>query len=171
VLDNLMPIKDPVGMYVGYRSVRDYVTSELEYSFVIGYAPDKRGYGLDRSLSAHVRMADSVSVHDQIMKIHIAAPAEDAGSIQQGIKLKVANLTEESCPAIRTQMNKLQQLDFRIPSIKTDEIIIHPLNHEFHVQTGMGNMNFNLVDEEHPMVKWALETQHALEACIPSQPK
>src|SRR5258705_5557128 len=57
-LDDLMPLRTSGGFSVAYRSVRDLYTNVLEYSFTIGHEPNKKGGGLQRYLSAHVRMAD-----------------------------------------------------------------------------------------------------------------
>lgn len=45
-------------------------------------------------------------------------------------------------------------------------IVIHPWIHEFHIEADMGNMDVSLFEEQNSLVKWALETRHALELCI-----
>jgi len=165
-LSELMPIQQSSGFYVAYRSHRDYQTSILEYSFVIGYDPNENGPGLQEYLSAHVRIADSLSIHDQMMKMHSSNPQEDAANIQKQVKLKTWDFTQKTCPAIQRQFDKFQVLRFGTPVF--DQIVFHPLVHTFHIQAGMGNMDLVLTDEGHPLVKWALETRHALEACTAS---
>jgi hypothetical protein len=40
------------------------------------------------------------------------------------------------------------------------------MNHAFYAQGEEGDMSIVLTDEEHPLVKWALETRQALEHCV-----
>lgn len=82
-LNDLLPLKRTGGLYVAYRSHRDLYTDILEYSFVIGHEPKKEGYGLQEFLSAHVRMADAVSIFDQMMQMHRSNPDVDAVDIQK----------------------------------------------------------------------------------------
>jgi hypothetical protein len=165
-MELLLPIKKTLGGYVSYRSYRDLYTDVLEYSFLIGHDQRKEGYGAEPHLSAHVRMADSISIYDQMMKMHRANPQKDLVDIQHAVKLKMWDLTEKTCPVVQSQFQKFQKLRFGPPVF--DEIVLHPLIHEFRIQAGMGGMDLSLVDSEHPLVIWALETRRALESCVSS---
>ena len=39
------------------------------------------------------------------------------------------------------------------------------MNHEFHIDAPDGDLNFVIWDDEHPLVRWALETRRVLESC------
>jgi hypothetical protein len=164
VLDQLMPIKRKEGMYVAYRSRPALLTEVLEYSFLIGYDFQENQPGLQDQLSVHVRIADAVSVYDQMMKMHRANPREASPSIEKKIRVKAWDLNEKSCPAIRTQFDKLDKVGFGPLDFLT--ISLDPPYHEFHIQAGAGDFDMTLVDEKHPLVQWALETRLALELCI-----
>jgi hypothetical protein len=167
---DLMPIKRSNGAYIGYRSHRDLYTEILEYSFVIEYDPKEVAPGQITLTSAQVREADSISIYDQMMKMHRRNPQEDAASIEKKVKLKTWDLTEAACPALGTQFAKFRQLSLQMPSF--EEMHIHPLVHEFHITALGGDMDLDLVDNHAPLVKWAIETRSALENCTaaPHQP-
>ena len=127
ILDSLMPLERSGGVYVSYRANRDYVTSIPEYYFIIGREPNENGYGLHPYLSAHVRVAEPVSIYDQLMAIHREEPAaQDTTSIQKRVKLQSADFTEMNCPAIKNQMEKLKKLTAKLPAVDGDVITIQP---------------------------------------------
>jgi hypothetical protein len=127
VLDELMPLQKPQGLYVTYRANRDYATSTPEYWFLIGYEPRENGYGLNGFLSAHVRLASPASIYDQLMAMHQKEPAsQDVGSFRKRIRLKAYDFTETNCPAVKSQIEKLEKLVTRLPNLNGDVVIIHP---------------------------------------------
>lgn len=162
-LDALMPIRERVGMHVSYRSHHDLYMNVIEYSFVVGYDRNPEGLGLQRDLSAHVKMADAISIFDQMLKLHTDNPREEASSIQQKVRLKVWDLTERMCPAIKTQFREFQAVRFGPP--RFDVVVVDPLIREFAIQTGAGDMYLSLVDDRDPLVAWGLRTRQALEMC------
>jgi hypothetical protein len=164
-LDTLMPIREDIGTHVTYRSYHDLHSDVIEYSFILGHDPNVDGLGLQGYLSAHVRMADSVSIYDQMMKMHRDNPQEEASTIRKRVKIKEWNLTERTCPKIRSQFREFRSLRFRPPHF--DEIVLDPLVHQFTIQTGAGDMDLTLVDSRDPLVAWALRTRRVLEKCAP----
>lgn len=162
-LDALMPVRERVGMHVSYRSHHDLYMNVIEYSFVLGYDRNPEGLGLQRDLSAHVKMADAISIFDQMLKLHTDNPQEEASSIQQKVRLKAWDLTERTCPAIKTQFREFQAVRFGPP--RFDVVIVDPLIREFTIQTGAGDMYLSLVDDRDPLVAWGLQTRRALEMC------
>jgi hypothetical protein len=162
-LADLMPIKQDSGMYIGYRSHRDLYTDVLEYSFVMEYDPKETSTGITLT-SVRIRQADTVSIWDQMLKMHRSNPREDAASIQKKVKLKSWNLTQEACPALGTQFAKFQQLSVQMPSF--DTIYLHPLVNEFYIVASGGNLDLELYGSESPLVQWAKETRQALENCV-----
>src|SRR6266404_5047795 len=83
--ERLFPLRKTSGLYVAYRSHRDLYTDVLEYSFVLGYGPKSDGPRLE-PLSAHVRRADSVSMFNQMMKMHRGNPTEKAVHFETKIR-------------------------------------------------------------------------------------
>ncbi len=170
VLDRLMPLQAKGGLYVTYRANRDFVTSIPEYWFRIGYEfNEKQGYGLQTFFSAHVRIASPNSLYEQLMALHRSNPStQEATGFIPRIKLRSYDLTEMNCPAIKTQMDKFQKLQTKLPDLNGNVITIHPMNHVFYAQGAEGDMTIVLTDDELPLVKWALETRQALEQCVKS---
>src|SRR5215470_8198523 len=68
--ERLIPLKRTSGIYVAYRSHRDLYTEVLEYSFLVGQNVRSNAPGLQPFLSTHICQADTVSVYDQMMKMH-----------------------------------------------------------------------------------------------------
>jgi len=160
-LHEMFPLEVP-GTYVAYRSHRDLYTDTLEYSFVIARDASANGSSEPRFV-AQVRQADSISIYDQMMALHRKSPNRSAPSIQKELRLRTWTLAETTCPAVRAQLLKFQQL--RLVPPEFDVIVLHPLIHEFHVSAGMGNMEVVLYDEDNSFVQWAVETSRALELC------
>jgi hypothetical protein len=161
-LNKMLPLELP-GIYVAYRSHRDLYTDTLEYSFVIARDVSAKGRDGQFKLVAQVRQADSSSIYDQMMALHRKSPSRSAASIQKELRVKAWTLVETTCPAVRTQLLKFQQL--RLVPPQFDDIVLHPLIHEFRVRAGMGDMDIALYDEDNLFVQWALETRRALELC------
>lgn len=166
VLDSLMPLQKNGGVYITYRANRDLYTSTPEYWFTIGREPNERGPGLHPYLSAHVRVAQPISIYDQIMAIHRAEPATtDMTVVQNRIKFQKADFTELSCPAVKSQTEKLKTIAPKLPDVSGDYIVLHPMNHMFYLSGANGDVSITLTDEKDPLVQWAQETRQALDAC------
>jgi hypothetical protein len=151
------------GLYVAYRSHRDLYTDTLEYSFVISRDVSAKHRVVDTPFVAQVREADAASIYDQMMAMHRKSPARSGASIQKELRVKRSTLVERTCPAVRTQMLKFEQLQLAPPQF--DEIVLHPLVHEFRVRAGMGDLDIRLYDKDNAFVRWAAETRSAFELC------
>lgn len=158
-LDEFFPLPKDSATFVAFRSHRDLHTEEPEYSFIIS-GP----YAWSAKLEAKVRMADGISLYDQIMVLHRKNPAASMENIKPKLKVKKWTLEESACPAIRSSAEKFQSLSFGPP--KVDEITLHPLICEFKSDSASGRMNMVLADYSHPLVHWAAETRAEFEACI-----
>lgn len=165
VLEALMPLKDFTGTYVAYRSHQDLDTdSEFYFRILRESSPSGSGStGSNDFLSAHLLEPDGISLYQQMLALHQQNPQADVETIESKIRLRKIDLTEGSCPAIPAQIKKLQKVRFNSPSL--DMLVLHPLVHQFRMQTPAGNMDVSLIDEKSDLVRWALETKHALEAC------
>jgi hypothetical protein len=165
VLDTVMPLQRTASIYIVYRAHRDLHTEVPEYWFLIGTDPNEKGYGLHPYLSAHIRAADTSSIYDQLVRMHRSDAKEDASSIAKKVRLKAWDWNEANCPAITDELEKLKDLQSKLPDLTANTIVLHPMNHEFHLQAATGDANLVLWDDEHPLVKWALDTRRALDKC------
>jgi len=161
-LNEMFPL-ELTGVYVAYRSHRDLYTDTLEYSFAIALDVSAKGSGGEPQFVAQVREADSSSIYDQMMALHRKSPSRSAASIQKELRMKNSTLVETTCPAVKTQLLKFQQLQLAPP--RFDAIVLHPLIHEFRVRAGMGDMDITLYDKDNAFVQWAVEARSALELC------
>lgn len=166
VLDALMPLQRRSGMYVSYRANRDYATNTPEYWFMIGHEPREKGYGLNPYLSAHVGLADPVSIYDQLMAIHGKDPTiQGAKLILDRIKLRKFDFTEMNCPAMKEQLERLKNLPVKLPDINGGEITLHPMIHALYITGAEGDAHLVLTDDKNGLVQWAQETRSVLDSC------
>jgi hypothetical protein len=165
----LFPLELPAlpAPYVAYRSHRDLYTDTPEYSFVIARDESAKRSGEQPAFVAQVRQADSSSIYDQMMALHRRSPNRSAADIQKELRVKKWTLAETTCPAIRNQLSKFQQL--RLVPPEFDAIVLHPLINQFRVRAGMGNMDLELYEDDNSFVQWAIETRHAFDVCISQQ--
>jgi hypothetical protein len=169
VLDALMPLKDAAGVYVSYRANRGLYTSTPEYWFMVGPERNEKP-GTRPHLSAHVRVAQPVSIHDQLMAIHRDPPAtEDTSIIEKRIKLQTADFSEGDCPSLKTQLEKLKKLSARLPDVNGDRIILHPMIHAFYISGSDRDATMFLTDDGNPLVRWAQETRRVFDVCSKSR--
>ena len=99
------------------------------------------------------------------MHMHRKEPNEDASSMVKRMKLKTWDTNETACPAIRKQVQKLQELQSKPLDLNSEVIALHPMNHQFHIQAAGGNMKFTLWDDEQPLVQWAWRRAVYSESC------
>jgi hypothetical protein len=97
VLDQLMPIHERLGFSVGYRSYRDLHTEEPEYSFVFNRILQ------EKYITVVVRRPDSVSIYDQMMRLHLNNPAASIEEIKKELKMNERRISGQSCAAVRRQ--------------------------------------------------------------------
>jgi len=167
VLQQVMPIKEPTGESLGYRSYRDLYTNELECSFVFNSVPR------DRHITAVLRKADSVSIYDQIMALHTKNPEENVDTFMKQLKVNERHLSEATCPAVRRQYDRFYELV--LPMLSADDraaqargeysITLHPRVHTFQAHISGGTLHLIIGRQDHPFAVWATETLSALENC------
>jgi len=166
VLAATMPLKRDSGAFVTYRANRDLYTNTPEYWFMVGREPNSGKPGLRPYLSAHVRVAEPVSIYDQLMAIHRKEPEiQDTSSLQQRIKLKVADLDDVNCPALKRQLEKLKNVPAKLPDVNGDQITLHPMIHALYISGSDGDVTMFLTDDDNPIVRWAEETRRAFDLC------
>lgn len=170
VLEDLMPMKGRPGYYVTYRatqSLHAWKDEAPEYYFRLGIDIKDSGPGIDDYVSAHVRMADSVSIYDQIGAMRAEGSVSSTKSIESKIKMKSLDYTEKTCPAVGKEFREFQKLRYGPPYTNPDqlEVDLDPPIYEFHVDAARGRLDVTLFDATDTLVVWAMKTQHELEAC------
>ncbi len=150
--------------YVGYRYSHAPVPGDLENSFLIV----TESLGMEKTLSANLRVAETTSIFEQMTALHLAQPQKPLRELRDKLKIRVSQVTEADCPAVRHQFDEFKKLV--LPAPRFDFISIDIPNHEFRIISSTGEMHFQWLDERYPLVTWAQETKRALEHCIPSGP-
>jgi hypothetical protein len=176
VVNDFLPMKVNSGYYVTYRATQSLHASKdekPEYYFRLGFDLSKKGYGVDRYITVHVRTADSVSIYDQIMNMHRKAPTRSWESIRSAISVKSWDYTEMDCPTVKTEFVEFQNLRYGPPFTDLDltEIVLDPPVYHFHIEGGHGQSDVTVYDEKHPLVAWAMKTQRDIETCVSEKNK
>lgn len=166
-LDALLPLDQPIGALVIYRSHRDLYTDVPEYSLSIQQHNENNGKR--HYLTARILVPDSQSLYSQMMALHRKYPDRPASEVRGELRLQTWSVTETDCPALTKQFTKLRELRFGIPL--SDEIVLHPLIHEFRFRGLAGDMKIVIDDQSHALAKWATETKQALAPCTVSSQK
>ena len=157
-LDDKLPIQRKCRSCISYRSYETLQVGSIEYSLLI--TPLGKGY------VAHIRMPDKLPLGQQLIAKHQQQKDKPVASMENELKFKDWDLTEAQCPAIKSQFAKLQSLRVSLPS---NTITMDPTVHEFHIDDYSGTWDLVTLEEQHPLVKWAMETRHLLEACGATQ--
>jgi hypothetical protein len=157
-VNELLPIKDIKGQYIGYRFTQNFPVDSIEYSFVIETARDP-----SHPLRAIVRMADGTPIHTQMLTLRQQNPRAELSEIQQKIKIKRWEFEDPTCPAIRTQFVKFQELRFKTPRFSV--VVLDGPDYELIAQTGAGRMTLLPEESDDPAVLWASETRGAFAQC------
>jgi hypothetical protein len=163
IVRQLLPLDKSEGESIAYRFTYPFDVTSLEYSFVIHYKPYDTLPAHHIFLLADVRIADKDSIHEQMLNHHVRHPGKSSAGIKKRIKVRIWNLTEERCPAIRTQFEKFQKIQFKAPPFST--VILDAPDHEFQVESLAGKMTLFISGEDDPAVTWATETRIALAGC------
>jgi hypothetical protein len=90
------------------------------------------------------------------------SPEGSVAEAEKNLKFKDWDLSDEECPALRTMVQKLSKVRFEFSW--PDKIFIDPRVHEFHFDSYSTSADFS-IDPGHPLVQWAFETRHAIQAC------
>ena len=159
-MNELLPIEPDLGATVGFRSHRDLHHNVLEYSFLLS-----KDYRTNR-VTAVVRVADSITLYDQLRALHRRNPSESYENIKSQLEIREWRFTEAECPAIRPSFDRFSRVRFRPPS--PDLIVLHPMIYEIRTSAIAGNMRMVFVEENNALIIWALNVRRALESCARS---
>jgi hypothetical protein len=176
LLDGFLPVRGDTGFYVSFRatpSLHAYEGEAPEWCVFIGPDPKPRAPGVNDFVSAQLRIADSVSIYDQIMTMHRMNPEESLESIRLRIKVKSLEFTEKSCPDIKSLFQGFEKLRFSLPEMGVKNgmttIFVDPPVYDFHVQASAGNADITLYDRSHPLVVWGMKLERKLQRCAAAE--
>ncbi len=166
VLDRFMPIGEPISDGVAFRSFRDlhYYVHERFFRVAIEYGPT----------TPHLRKALVVvpigeSIQHQLLNLHRADRTASIEQIQARIKVRRLELVENRCPAMQNRVNALKRLRMPVPSQTV--FMVHPEVFRIIVDYGDGRVDSELFEQQHPLVRWALQTYDDLQKCPASPSK
>jgi len=172
VLNDLLPMEPDGDSFVVFRQswTLHAPTGEAPESYAkIGFIDVDR---LDLSkwhLSAVVKTPESVSIYDQILTLHRSDANATVKQIESRIKFKELRLTEAECVSVRSAFQDFQNLQFGPPKTTVDSsqsvVVMDPTFFRFHIQAEYGSEDITLLDDSHPLVKWAAKTIEELERC------
>lgn len=163
-LNAVFPIEKKFGRYVGYRYSHPHDPDDLEHSFIIGFLPKINAPGLQNTISADLRSADTTPIWKQLTALHRAKPKKPLKGLLPEFKIRVFHITETECPVVRTQFEKFKKVQFG--PVYDDRISIDPPGYEFRVTTIQGWLDTTVFDDQNPLVVWAIETRSGLQACV-----
>ncbi len=159
-LNDLLPIEQEPGAYIGFRSHRDLHHNVPEYAFLL-----TKDYPANR-VTAVVRVADSVTLYDQLMSLHRRNPAETYENLKGRLKIKEWRFTDAECPTLGPLFERFSRIRFRPPS--PELVVLHPMIYEMRVSVAAGDMRLVFIERENALVAWALNVRRALEGCVGS---
>jgi hypothetical protein len=152
--ETLMPVTAAKSPLVTYRSYRDLYQDVPERYFSI-----QQG----QALEAVVVVPQGLSIQQQLLNMHMAEPGASFESVLRRVRVSRLELKASTCPAIRKQLDRLGRIRFTVPDM--DVIILHPDVHRVVVDAGGGTVDALVHQDEHPLVKWCLETLIAIQRC------
>jgi hypothetical protein len=158
-LDHSIPLEKGTGVLISCRSYESLQVGEPEYSLSISERPGRP----NANLFAHVRIPEGKPIGGQLLAFHHESPEGSVAEAEKNLKFKDWDLTDEQCPALRTAVQKLTKVRFEFSW--PDKIFIDPRVHEFHFDSYSTSADFSIDDPGHPLVQWASETRHAIQAC------
>jgi hypothetical protein len=159
VLDHTFALEKGDTVLVSYRSYESLQVGDSEYFSSISERPGKS----NANLTAHVRIPEGKPIGGQLLAFHHDSPEGSATEAEKYLKFKDWELSEEQCPVLRTVVQKLAKVRFEFTW--PDKIFVDPTVHEFHFASYSTSADFSIVDSEHPLVQWALDTRQAIQAC------
>ncbi len=158
--ESLMPVKAP-RLLAAYRSHRDLYQRVPERHFRVGLA-DSPNSARDTLVATVVTPAGR-SIQEQLLDLHTRSPQASFESLISQLAVRRVVLSEEKCPAIRTRMDALPRVS--VPSPLRDLLFLHPVEHRIVIRQPGAMIDATVLEQDNPLVRWAIETLDALVAC------
>jgi len=159
-LDRLLPIDEPAGYGVVFRSYQDLNYQTPERFFRIEFSYDSR----PRALRAVFVAPLNGSIQQQLLDLHVANRTASIEDIRSRIKLSRVELREDRCPALERSIESLRRLRLSLPT-NPDVIMIHPEIFRVVASFGDGQVDATLFDARHPLARWAVGAYDDLQEC------
>ncbi len=156
--DLVMPLRPArTGVSVAYRRYRDlyHDAPEAYFAIVVQLSPD--------SFAAEVVVPDGNSIQEQLLQLHASNRKASLDSLIKLVRVKRSSFQGGECPAAEKRIRLLQAASLHVPSL--DTITIHPVLHRVVVNFAGGELDANLSDDEHELVRWSDETLSELRRC------
>lgn len=151
----------------------------IVYRYVAGFhrAPEEF-FRIERSvetarLTAVVRRSDGDSLYMQLLSLREKMPDGDINEIKKHLRVTSLTVTEEGCPQLRLQVEKLEGLtvSLPVPAIDGDtlEIFLHPDVHTLTMNNDHTELILHAFMPKNRLIEWALRTKQVLQSCTTGQ--
>lgn len=166
-LHEAFPIDQGTGQRVGVRCYRDLHHNVLEWSLVV-----RRDFQTSKT-ECLLREAQGEPIADQLYKLHRNNPTDSVEALAKRLRVRERVSDDDRCLAVRTVFDDFYHL--RLPMMTQEErtlfaqgeavITLHPLVYDFSAHITDGYADFNLTQESHPFVVWALTARQSIGRC------
>ena len=160
---DFFPIQHGEGDFIAVRAHRDGTNDLPEFSIVLEDTQNTR------AIHATLREAQGSSLYQQLAALHAKEPSKSYAELKPDLKVQTWNLTADQCPAIVSQLQAFNNIQFVRPR-DDDPVAEHPILYQFHESVGGGDSEVTEFVETRAFPKWANETRRALDACVASEP-
>lgn len=161
LLDALFPMEsDRANVVYRYHRASRYL-EEPEYLFALNLEKHT-----NNEVSANVIVGDGDSVYAQVVTLLADNPRLTQEELRRAVKVRRLTITERECPALKERAHAFEVLQFPPPAL--DLIIMDSPQHDIRIQDVISTLEFTTGDSAHPLIKWAIATRRALEACAAS---
>jgi hypothetical protein len=153
-----MPLDAEGPLSVTFRSYRDLYHDVHECYFQINFDP----FGGDNASAVLVRPVGR-SIQEQLLRLHMDERSATIEEVTTELRIDRDVLSEGECPALREHLDALSNVEFSAPT--RDIVVLHPTVYRIEIDFGAGTVDVSLVEDDHPLVQWAIGTHAALEQC------
>ncbi|MDR3722223.1 MAG: hypothetical protein P4L00_11530 [Candidatus Acidoferrales bacterium] len=159
--DEFFPIEHAEGDFIAVRVHRDGVNDVPEFSVVLEDTEKPR------VIRGILREAQGAPLYQQLLALHAKDPSRPYEQLKQDLKIQEWKFSAAQCPAVATQLQAFNNIQFVRPR-DDDAEEEHPILYQFHESVGGGDSEVMEFVESRAFPKWANETRKALDACVGS---
>ena len=160
LLDTLMPMAPETMRVAAYRSYHDIDPAVHELYFEISEVRQPTGA---LRLAGTLVSPGKTSFGQQVLNMHMTDPRATFESMLPNLSVERFSVTEARCPAIRQRIEALSKTSFTLPDWNI--VILHPVHHEFVINTGSVMITATVTDSKSQPVDWAIQTAKLIRAC------
>jgi hypothetical protein len=163
-LEAVMPLHPPSRPMIAYRSYRDLYQDALERYFTIDLVGGSKPG--QQAVTATIVVPVGKSIQQQILEAHMRDRRQPPSSVIAGIRVRQVTVSEAECSAMKGRLSGIPALRL-VPELM-DRIFLHPVVHRIVTDQYGVAVDVRVIDPDHPLVRWVLETHEALLACLPA---